>query len=238
MASRFDDWTRRYPATANLARLEQRGGNGRCGAAPSASSGWPAASPGSPRRRSGACPGRLARSTARSSRVSAPARAPLGYFYGDDGYGWRQRPSRSVAAAAAGGPALTLWRGPAPSSGSPISRSGSPPHDVRRRHARRGRGAGTAAAGPGEREALLATLERWRPATRSSFSSRPRDRRDAARNLEELGAAVGRSAGGAPLVAPRRAAWRAGSAKRATERRIPMEPAAAELLAAGRRVRP
>jgi DNA polymerase III delta subunit len=165
--------------------------------------------------------------------VSAPARAPLGYFYGDDGYGLEAAALALGRAAAAGGPALTLWR----VSGSLIRVS-----DISERVATATMfGGGTLVVveepapllrARGEREALLATLGAVAPGNALVFLEPTDGSTRRARNLEELAAAVGAIGGEVrQLVAPKEGGMARWIGERATERRIPMEPAAAELLA-------
>ena len=221
------------PGDRDLARLEQRGGDGR---APPRRA--PRAAGLRPRRgrpgggRAPALDGSRARHGA-SSRVSAPARAPLGYFYGDDGYGLEAAALALGRAAAAGGPALTLWR----VSGSLIRVS-----DISERVATATMfGGGTLVVveepapllrARGEREALLATLGAVAPGNALVFLEPTEGSTRRARNLEELAAAVGAIGGEVrQLVAPKEGGMARWIGERATERRIPMEPAAAELLA-------
>jgi len=84
----------------------------------------------------------------------------------------------------------------------------------------------------GERRRWSPRWERWRPAMRPRLSRADDGSTRRARNLEELAAAVGAIGGEVrQLVAPKEGGMARWIGERATERRIPIEPAAAELLA-------
>ncbi len=221
------------PGDRDLARLERRGGDGRAPArrAPRAAGLRPR--PG--RAGGGRAPamdGSRDRHGA-DGRVSTPARPPLGYFYGDDGYGLEAAALALGRDAAAGGPALTPWR---------VAGSGIRVADVAERVATATMfGGGTLVVveepapllrARGERDALLATLGAVAPGNALVFLEPTDGSTRRARSLEELAAAVGAIGGEVrQLIAPKENGMARWIGERAAERRIPIEPAAADLLA-------
>ncbi len=221
------------PGDHDVARLEQRGGYGRgsSGRAPRGAG----LRPRWRHARGGQAPALDSASARRGAgrRVSQPARAPLGYFYGDDGYGLEAAALALGRDAAAGGPALTPWR----VSGSVVRVA-----DIAERVATATMfGGGTLVVveepapllrARGERDALLATLGAVAPGNALVFLEPTEGSTRRPRSLEELAAAVGANGGEVrQLVAPKESVMARWIGERAVERRIPIEPAAADLLA-------
>ena len=182
--------------------------------------GGPFAGRGPGRRRG---PGRL---------VSAQA-APIGYFWGDDGYGLEAEAAALGREVAGDGPPLTRWR---------VSGAATRVAEISERV-----GTGTLFGGGtlvvvedpspllrarADRDALVATLGAVAPGNALAFLE-PTDGSDhRAKSLEELAAAVSARGGRVrQRVAPKEGAMARWIGERAVERRIAIEPSAAELLA-------
>ena len=162
-------------------------------------------------------------------------RAPLGYFWGDDGYGLEDAAAKLGKSVADGGEPLATWH---------VSGSTTRVAEITERVATAtlfGGGALVVVEDPtplvrtrADRDALLATLGAVAPGNALVFleptDGSPRPRRP--RNLEELEAAVKEIGGDARrFTAPREGAMGRWIGERAAERRIAIEPAAADLLA-------
>ncbi len=165
--------------------------------------------------------------------MTTEPRAPLGYFWGDDGYGL------DVAAAAVGrnvagdGPPLAPWH----VSGA-TTRVGEVAEHV---STATFFGGGTLVVvedpaallrARADRDALFATLGAVAPGNALVFLEPTDGSQRRAKALEELAAAVSAAGGQVrQLVAPKEGGMARWIGERAAERRIAIEPAAAELLA-------
>jgi DNA polymerase III delta subunit len=164
--------------------------------------------------------------------VSAQA-APIGYFWGDDGYGLEAEAAALGRDVAGEGPPLTRWRasGAATRVAEIAERVGTgtlfgggtlvvvedPSPLVRAR---------------ADRDALVATLGAVAPGNALAFLEPSDGSGHRAKSLEELAAAVSASGGRVrQRVAPKEGAMARWIGERAAERRIAIEPAAADLLA-------
>jgi DNA polymerase III delta subunit len=165
--------------------------------------------------------------------VNAPVRAPLGYFWGDDGYALEAAAMALGRAVAAGGPPLATWR---------TSGAAARVAVIAERVATGtlfGGGALVVVEDPSpllraraDREALLATLGAVAPGNALAFLEPTDGSARRPRSLEELAAAVSALGGEVrQFVAPKEAAMARWISERAAERRIAIEPAAADLLA-------
>jgi len=167
--------------------------------------------------------------------VSTPRLAPLGYFWGDDGYGLEAAAAALGKSVADGGEPLTTWR---------MSGATTRVAEIAERVATAtlfGGGALVVVDDPSpllraraDRDALLATLAAVAPGNALVFleptDGSPQPRR--AKSLEELEAAVKAIGGDARrFIAPKEGAMARWIGERATELRIAIEPAAADLLA-------
>lgn len=167
--------------------------------------------------------------------MSTQGRPPLGYFWGDDGYGLEAAAAALGRDAAAGGPPLTPWH---------VSGTTTRVAEITERVATAtlfGGGTLVVVDDPSpllraraDRDALVATLGAVAPGNALVFleptDGSPRPRRP--RSLEELEAAV-KAIGGDTrrFIAPKEGAMARWIGERAAERRIAIEPAAADLLA-------
>ena len=166
--------------------------------------------------------------------MSTPGRAPLGYFWGDDGYGLEAAAAALGESVADGGQPLRPWH---------VSGSTTRVAEIIERVATATLfGGGTLAVvedpSPlvrtrADREALCATLGAVAPGNALVFleptdgSSKPRSK-----SLEELEAAVKEIGGDTRrFIAPKEGAMARWIGERAAGRRIAIEPAAADLLA-------
>ena len=165
--------------------------------------------------------------------MSTPGRAPLGYFWGDDGYGLEAVAAALGRDAAAGGPPLTPWH----VSGTTIRVA-----EIAERVATAtlfGGGALVVVEDPSpllraraDRDALLATLGAVAPGNALVFLEPTDGFARRAKSLEELAAAVSAIGGDVrQFIAPKEGAMARWIGERAAERRIAIEPAAADLLA-------
>jgi competence protein ComEC len=246
------------PGGRQLARMERRRGDGGatsrraprvgrvCARRRHARGGPPAPLDRSCARRGPGGRGRHGRGAGRRRRrgrggrgpgfgVSTQGRPPLGYFRGDDGYGLEAAAAALGRDAAAGGPPLTPWH---------VSGTTTRVAEITERVATAtlfGGGTLVVVDDPSpllraraDREALLATLGAVAPGNALAFleptDGSPRPRR--ARSLEELEAAVKEIGGDTrQFIAPKEGAMARWIGERAAERRIAIEPAAADLLA-------
>ena len=165
--------------------------------------------------------------------MSTQARAPVGYFWGDDGYGLEAEAMALGREVAADGPPLTRWR---------VSGSTTRVAEISERVATGtlfGGGALVVVEDPSsllraraDREALLATLGMVAPGNALVFLEPTDGSTHRAKSLEELAAAVSEIGGQVrQRVAPKEGAMARWIGERAAERRIGIEPAAADLLA-------
>ncbi len=165
--------------------------------------------------------------------MSPAERAPLGYFWGDDGYGLEAAATALGHDAAAGGPPLAPWR---------LSGATTRVAEIAERVATAtlfGGGALVVVEDPSpllraraDRDALTATLGAVAPGNALVFLEPSDGSARRAKSLEELASAVAAMGGTVrQLVAPKEGAMARWNAERAAERRIAIEPAAAELLA-------
>ena len=182
-------------------------------------------------RRRGACRWRSGGGPA--SRVRSPTRAPLGYFWGDDGYGIEAAAAALGRDVAAGGEPLARWH----VSGGSIRVA----EIAERVSTATLFGGGTLVViedpsplvrAQADRDALLATLGTVAPGNALVFLEPTDGSARRAKSLEDL-AAAGSAKGGEvrQLVAPKENAMARWIGERAGERRIVIEPAAADLLA-------
>lgn len=165
--------------------------------------------------------------------MSVPARPSLGYFWGDDGYGLEAEAAALGRDVAGEGPPLTRWR--VPGATTRVA-------DIAERVATAtlfGGGTLVVVEDPapllrsrGERDALLATLGAVAPGNALVFLEPTDGSNRRATSLEELAAAVAAVGGRVrQRVAPKEGALSRWIGERAAERRIAIEPAAADLLA-------
>ncbi len=175
-------------------------------------------------------PGRRHR---RGRTMSDPTRAPLGYFWGDDGYGLEAEAAALGREVAADGPPLTRWR---------LSGATTRVAEIMERVATAtlfGGGALVVVEDPSpllraraERDALHAALGTVAPGNALVFLEPTDGSNRRARSLEELAAAVSAIGGRVrQRIAPKEGAMARWIGERAAERHIALEPAAAELLA-------
>ena len=244
------------PGGSRVARLDRRGGGLRAATRGAARGGGMCvcrghARGGSPARldrprarcRASALPGPFApcrpfahRGPGRRrgrGRLVSPQAAPIGYFWGDDGYGLEAEAAALGREVAGDGPPLTRWRasGAATRVAEIAERVGTgtlfgggtlvvvedPSPLVRAR---------------ADREALVATLGAVAPGNALAFLEPSDGSGHRAKSLEELAAAVSASGGRVrQRVAPKEGAMARWIGERAAERRIAIEPAAADLLA-------
>ncbi len=165
--------------------------------------------------------------------MSTPARAPLGYFWGDDGYGLEVAAATLGHDVAAGGPPLAPWR---------VSGSTTRVAEIAERVSTAtlfGGGALVVVEDPSpllrsraDRDALMATLGAVAPGNALVFVEPTDGSTRRAKSLEELAAAVAAIGGEVrQLVAPKEAGMARWIGQRAAERGIAIEPAAADMLA-------
>ena len=212
---------RRDARSGSAARLDRSRARSRASTLPGPSiAGRPIT-----RRRPGRhrCPERL---------VSTPA-APIGYFWGDDGYGLEAEAAALGREVAGDGPPLTRWR---------VSGAATRVADISERV-----GTGTLFGGGtlvvvedpsplvrarADRDALVATLGAVAPGNALAFLELTDGSGHRAKSLDDLAAAVSASGGRVrQRVAPKEGAMARWIGERAAERRIAIEPAAADLLA-------
>ncbi len=165
--------------------------------------------------------------------MSAQPRAPLGYFWGDDGYGLEVAAAAVGRDVAADGPPLAPWHVSGASTrvgeiaehvstatffgGGTLVVVEDPAPLVRAR---------------ADRDALLATLGTVASGNALVFLEPTDGSQRRARALEELASAVSAAGGHVrQLVAPKEGGMARWIGERAAERRITIEPAAADLLA-------
>ena len=167
--------------------------------------------------------------------MSTPGRAPLGYFWGDDGYGLEDAAAKLGKSVADSGEPLATWRMPGATTrvAEVIERVATATFF--------GGGALVVVEDPAplvraraDRDALLATLGAVAPGNALVFleptDGSPKPRRP--KSLEELEAAVKEIGGDTRrFTAPKEGAMGRWIGERAAERRIAIEPAAADLLA-------
>jgi len=165
--------------------------------------------------------------------VSPAERAPLGYFWGDDGYGMEAAAAALGRDTAAGGQPLTPWH---------VSGTTTRVAEIAERVATAtlfGGGALVVVEDPSpllraraDRDALTATLGAVAPGNALVFLEPGDGSGRRAKSLEELAAAVAAMGGLVrQLMAPKEGAMARWISERAVERRIAIEPSAAELLA-------
>ena len=165
--------------------------------------------------------------------MSTPGRAPLGYFWGDDGYGLEAAATAFGRDAAAGGPPLTPWH---------VSGTTTRVAEIAERVATAtlfGGGALVVVEDPSpllraraDRDALVATLGAVAPGNALVFLEPTDGFAHRAKSLEDLEAAVSAIGGEVHrFIAPKEGAMARWIGERAAERRIAIEPAAADLLA-------
>jgi len=165
--------------------------------------------------------------------VSTPRRAPLGYFWGDDGYGLEREAAALALDVADGGPPLVAWR---------MSGTTSRVAEITERVATAtlfGGGTLVVVEDPSpllraraDRDALLAALGAVAPGNALVFLEPTDGSTRRATSLVELAAAVAAIGGDVrQRIAPKEGAMARWIGERATERRISIEPAAADLLA-------
>ena len=244
------------PRERQLARMERRRGEGRPASrrAPRVgrmrarrrhTPGGPPASLDRPRARRG--PGHQARRGRRTGwchrggrrrrvpggGVSPPTHAPIGYFWGDDGYGLEAEAAALGRDVAASGPPLTPWH---------ASGATTRVVEITERVATAtlfGGGTLVVVEDPSpllraraDRDALLATLGAVAAGNALVFLEPTDGSGRRAKSLEELQAAVSAIGGQVRRrVAPTEGAMGRWIGERAAERRITIEPAAADLLA-------
>lgn len=164
--------------------------------------------------------------------MSAQA-SPIGYFWGDDGYGLEAEATALGREVAGDGPPLTRWR----ASGATTRVA-----EISERI-----GTGTLFGGGtlvvvedpsplvrarADRDALIATLGALAPGNALAFLEPSDGSTHRAKSLEDLAAAVAASGGRVrQRVAPKEGAMARWIGERAAERQIAIEPAAADLLA-------
>ena len=226
------------PRKRQLARMERRRGDGRATSRRAHRVGGVRTCR---RHARGGPPASLDRSCARRRRgrrgrgcgVSTPGRAPLGYFWGDDGYGLEAAAAAFGRDAAAGGPPLTPWH---------VSGTTTRVAEIAERVATAtlfGGGALVVVEDPSpllraraDRDALVATLGAVAPGNALVFLEPTDGFAHRAKSLEELEAAVSAIGGEVHrFIAPKEGAMARWIGERAAERRIAIEPAAADLLA-------
>ena len=160
-------------------------------------------------------------------------RVPLGYFWGDDGYGLEARAAALGREVADGGPPLTPWR---------VSGTTTRVAEISERVATAtlfGGGALVVVEDPSpllraraDRDALVATLGAVAPGNALVFLEPTDGSTRRTKSLEDLAAAVSAVGGEVrQLIAPREGAMARWIGERAAERHIQVEPAAADLLA-------
>jgi DNA polymerase III delta subunit len=165
--------------------------------------------------------------------VSTLERAPLGYFWGDDGYGLETAAAALGRDVAAGGAPLAPWR---------VTGGATKVAEIGERVATAtlfGGGALVIVEDPSpllraraDRDALIGMLGAVAPGNALVFLEPTDGSGRRAKSLEELAAAVSAIGGQVrQLVAPKEGAMARWISDRAGERRIAIEPAAADLLA-------